>query len=49
MTFRLKTTDCSILECLAEHRILTVSQVAAVYVAYFYESGIVQRYLDSKI
>jgi hypothetical protein len=31
MTFRLKTTDCSMLECLAEHRILTVSQVGAVF------------------
>jgi len=29
MSFRLKETDCNILECLAEHRILTVSQVAA--------------------
>jgi len=31
MTLRLKTTDCEILECIAEHRILTVSQVAAVF------------------
>jgi len=31
MSFRLKTTDCNILECLAEHRILTVSQVAALF------------------
>ncbi|MBN2138292.1 MAG: replication-relaxation family protein, partial [Sedimentisphaerales bacterium] len=31
MTLRLKTTDCEIIECIAEHRILTVSQVAAVF------------------
>jgi len=31
MTFRLKTTDCNILECLAEYRVLTVSQVAALF------------------
>ena len=31
MPLRLKTTDCNILECLAEHRILIVSQVAAVF------------------
>jgi DNA-binding transcriptional ArsR family regulator len=31
MPLRLKTTDCDILECLAEHRTLTVSQVAAVF------------------
>jgi hypothetical protein len=31
MSFRLKTTDCNILECLAEYRILTVSQVAAIF------------------
>jgi hypothetical protein len=31
MPLRLKTTDCDILKCLAEHRILTVSQVAAVF------------------
>jgi len=31
MTFRLKTTDCNILECLAEHRVLIVSQVASIF------------------
>lgn len=31
MSFRLKATDCSILECLAEHRVLTVTQVAAIF------------------
>ena len=31
MSFRLKTTDCNILECLAEYRVLTVSQVAAFF------------------
>jgi len=31
MSFRLKTTDCNILECLAEYRILTVSQVASLF------------------
>lgn len=31
MPFRLKTTDCNILECLAEYRVLTVSQVAAIF------------------
>ena len=31
MTLRLKTTDCSILECLAEYRVLTVSQIAAIF------------------
>jgi len=31
MSFRLKETDCNILECLAEHRILTVSQVAVLF------------------
>jgi hypothetical protein len=31
MSFRLKTTDCNILECLAEYRVLTVSQVAAIF------------------
>jgi prepilin-type processing-associated H-X9-DG protein len=30
MPLRLKTTDSSFLECLAEHRMLTVSQIAAV-------------------
>ena len=31
MSFRLKTADCNILECLAEHKVLTVSQVAAIF------------------
>lgn len=31
MTLRLKTTDCEILKYLAEYRLLTVSQVAAVF------------------
>jgi len=31
MSFRLKSADCNILECLAEHRVLTVSQVAALF------------------
>jgi DNA-binding transcriptional ArsR family regulator len=31
MPFRLKTTDCNILEYLAEYRVLTVSQVAAIF------------------
>jgi len=31
MTLRLKTTDCEILKYLAEYRVLTVSQVAAVF------------------
>lgn len=31
MSFRLKTADCNILECLAEYRVLTVSQVAAFF------------------
>jgi hypothetical protein len=31
MSFRLKTTDCNILECLAEYRVLTVSQVASLF------------------
>jgi len=31
MTLRLKTTDCSILEWLAEYRVLTVSQIAAIF------------------
>ena len=31
MSFRLKATDCSILECLAEYRVLTVTQVTAVF------------------
>lgn len=30
MSFRLRTTDCNILECLAEHRILTVPQIAVI-------------------
>jgi len=31
MSFRLRTSDCNILECLAEYRVLTVSQVAAIF------------------
>jgi predicted ArsR family transcriptional regulator len=31
MSFRLRTSDCDILVCFAEHRILTVSQVAAIF------------------
>jgi predicted transcriptional regulator len=31
MSFRLKATDCNILGCLAEYRILTVSQVAVFF------------------
>jgi hypothetical protein len=31
MSFRLKTADCDILECFAEYRVLTVSQVAAIF------------------
>jgi hypothetical protein len=31
MSFRLKTADCNILECFAEYRVLTVSQVAAIF------------------
>ena len=31
MSFRLKATDCNILGCLAEYRILTVSQVATFF------------------
>jgi hypothetical protein len=31
MSFRLKTTDCNILECFAEYRVLTVSQVASLF------------------
>jgi DNA-binding transcriptional ArsR family regulator len=31
MSFRLKATDCNILECLGEYRVLTVSQVAALF------------------
>jgi hypothetical protein len=31
MSFRLKTTDCNILVCFAEYRVLTVSQVAAIF------------------
>jgi predicted ArsR family transcriptional regulator len=31
MSFRLKETDCNVLECIAEHRVLTVSQIAAIF------------------
>ncbi len=31
MSFRLKETDCKTLECLADHRVLTVSQIAAIF------------------
>ncbi len=31
MSFRLKATDCNILECLGEYRVLTVSQIAALF------------------
>lgn len=31
MSFRLRTTDCNILECLAEYRVLTVSQIPAIF------------------
>ena len=31
MSFRLKATDCDILKCLAEYRVLTVSQISAIF------------------
>jgi hypothetical protein len=31
MSFRLKATDCNVLECIADHRVLTVSQIAAIF------------------
>jgi predicted ArsR family transcriptional regulator len=31
MSFRLKAADCNVLKCIAEHRVLTVSQIAAIF------------------